>query len=88
MQKKQNLEKNVRDIDKKKQKVVDKLLRLFLTENLLQLRIKFLMLVVYLKSNHDTKISDIKGKFFNTSDYNKFLTDILDTETKLVSQQM
>ena len=29
------------------------------------------------KTDYDAKISEIKGKYFTTSDYNKFTSDIL-----------
>ena len=44
---KQNLGKNVGDIDKKYQTLVDWKLPLFLTQKLVKLRIKFLLLVPY-----------------------------------------
>ena len=34
------------------------------------------------KTDYDTKISDIETKYFNTSDYNKFMSEILDTKMK------
>ena len=30
------------------------------------------------KADHDAKISEIQGKYFTTSDYNKLTSDILD----------
>ena len=30
------------------------------------------------KTNYDTKMKDIEGKYFTTADYNKFTSDILD----------
>ena len=44
---KQNLGKNVGDIDKKYQTLVDWKLPLFLTQKLVKMRIKFLLLVPY-----------------------------------------
>ena len=34
------------------------------------------------KTDYDAKISDIKGKYVTTSDYNKFRSDILDAKIK------
>ena len=34
------------------------------------------------KENCDAKIKDIQGKYFTTTDYNKFMNDILDSKTK------
>ena len=34
------------------------------------------------KTDYGAKISDIKGKYFTNPDYNKFMSDILDVETK------
>ena len=33
-------------------------------------------------TDYDSKISDIEGKYFTTSDYNKFTNDILDAKIK------
>ena len=42
------------------------------------------------KTDYDAKILEIEGKCFNTSDYNKFMSDILDTKIKQkrISQQI
>ena len=34
------------------------------------------------KKDDDAKISDIEGKYFTTSDYNKFTSNILDAKIK------
>ena len=34
------------------------------------------------KVNCGAKIKDIQGKYFTTTDYNKFMNDILDSKTK------
>ena len=34
------------------------------------------------KKNHDAKISEIERKYFHTSDYNKFMSDIIDAKMK------
>ena len=34
------------------------------------------------KSDYDTKVTDIEGKYFTTSDYNKFKSDIRDAKIK------
>ena len=34
------------------------------------------------KTDYDTKIKDIKGKYFTTVDYNKFTSDIFDAKVK------
>ena len=34
------------------------------------------------KTDDDAKISDIEGKYFTTSDYNKFTSNILDATIK------
>ena len=34
------------------------------------------------KPDNDAKITDIERKYFTTSDYNKFTSDILDAEIK------
>ena len=33
-------------------------------------------------TDYDAKISDIEGKYFTASDYNKFMSDILDAKIK------
>ena len=41
------------------------------------------MLVVWSKkTDYNANISDIKGKYFTTSSYNKFASEILDTKLK------
>ena len=40
------------------------------------------MLVTYLMLLYDAKISDIEKKYFTTSDYHKFTSNILDAKTK------
>ena len=42
------------------------------------------------KTYYDAKILEIQGKCFNTSAYNKFMSDILDTKIKQkrISQQI
>ena len=34
------------------------------------------------KKDHDAKISEIERKYFHTSDYNKFMSDIIDAKMK------
>ena len=34
------------------------------------------------KKNHDAKISEIERKYFHASDYNKFMSDIIDAKMK------
>ena len=34
------------------------------------------------KRDHDAKISEIERKYFHTSDYNKFMSDIIDAKMK------
>ena len=34
------------------------------------------------KSDYDAKTTDVEGKYFTTADYNKFTSDILDTQIK------
>ena len=34
------------------------------------------------KTNYDAKISDTEAKYFTTSDYNKFMNEILDKKIK------
>ena len=34
------------------------------------------------KSDYNAKITDLEGKYFTTSDYNKFTGDILDAKIK------
>ena len=33
-------------------------------------------------TDYDAKISDIEGKYFTASDYNKFMSDIIDAKIK------
>ena len=40
------------------------------------------------KTDHDAKISETEGKYFATSDYNKFQIDILAAKIKKMSQQI
>ena len=34
------------------------------------------------KKDHDAKISEIERKYFHASDYNKFMSDIIDAKMK------
>ena len=48
---------------------------------LLLLKTKYLMLVIQLKkTDYDAKIAEMEKKYFTTSDYNKFMNNILDTK--------
>ena len=39
------------------------------------------------KADYDVKITDIKGKYFTATDYNKFTSEILDTNIKQTNKQ-
>ena len=87
----QNLEKKIADVDKK---IRD--LKGLLNTNVLDKKIgevenkkpDFSGLVK--ETDYDAKIFEIEGKFITTSDYNKFMSEILDAKIKQtkISQQI
>ena len=79
---KQNLEKKIGDADKKIPDVSGLVTATVLKKKLKKLIAKYITLAVQLRKRCNAKMIEIEGKYFTTSDYNKFMSDILDAEIK------
>ena len=69
------------DVDKKYQKLMDWWLLLLLIQQLVKNKLAVVSGLVK-KTYHDTKLSQIEGKYLTNSDYNKITSDILQAKIK------